>query len=301
MKTMLNRKLVKTVLFTNALVFLVIISRAEGTQPPSDTTKKITDTAIQQRLDLSLLQAQVMPAVEIEQAPAIRLNKQAQEFVTGYLAKNSQSLEKIKQKSSSAFSTINLVLTKYKLPKELKYLAVIESELNPRAVSKVGAVGTWQLMPTTARLLSLKVTPKYDERKHLYKSTVAAAKYLNDLYDMFGDWLLVIAAYNSGPGPVLKAIKKTGSRNFWKIQHLLPAETRGHVKRFIGTHYYFEGKAGLTTLTREETMLHNEAMLAFMAKQNNTPEKEVPGDGDDQTEQMKVVKTGTVGILNEDE
>src|SRR5206468_3829448 len=85
-----------------------------------------------------------------------------------------------------------------------------------------------------------------------YKSTVAAAKYLRALYAEFGDWLLVIAAYNSGPGPMYKAIHKSGSRNFWVLQRYLPAESRAHVKRFIGAHYYFEGTGSATTCTKEE-------------------------------------------------
>jgi membrane-bound lytic murein transglycosylase D len=116
--------------------------------------------------------------------------------------------------------------------------------------------------------LNLKVNARYDERTHFYKSTVAAAKYLRDLYKIFDDWLLVIAAYNSGPGPVLKAIKKSGSRNFWKLQYYLPAETRGHVKKYISTHYFYEGNGGVTTLTKYETDMQRKTMLAFAEKHN---------------------------------
>jgi membrane-bound lytic murein transglycosylase D len=144
-------------------------------------------------------------------------------------------------------------LEKYGLPAELKYLAVIESELKSTATSWAGAVGPWQLMPETARVLGLKVNRKVDERKSYTKSTNAAALYLRDLYNEFGDWLLVIAAYNGGPANVYAAIKKSqGSRNFWKLQYYLPAETRMHVKKFIGTHYVFEGQGSVTTLTKAE-------------------------------------------------
>ncbi len=148
---------------------------------------------------------------------------------------------------------MDAILVSYKLPKELKYLAVIESRLHTSAVSWAGAVGPWQLMPATARVLGLKVNRKVDERTNYIKSTHAAAKYLNDLYDQFGDWLLVIAAYNGGAGNVLKAIRKSGSRNFWDLQYYLPTESRNHVKKFIGTHYIFEGQGGLCTLTKKET------------------------------------------------
>ena len=135
---------------------------------------------------------------------------------------------------------IDSVLNHYGLPLELKYLAVIESELKPSAVSRVGAKGPWQLMPSTAHDLGLKVSHRSDERTDYYMSTRAAAKYLRDLHREFGDWLLVLAAYNGGPVPVYRAIHKAHSRNFWVLERYLPAESRWHVKKFIATAYYFE-------------------------------------------------------------
>src|SRR5206468_5976800 len=108
---------------------------------------------------------------------------------------------------------------------------------------------------------------KYDERRNIYKSTNAAAKYLSDLYTQYGDWLLVIAAYNSGSGHVDKAIKYTGSRNFWRLQNYLPAETRGHVKRFIATHYFFESHGSITTVTKTEAAIYKKVVAAFITKQ----------------------------------
>ncbi|MGB8191854.1 MAG: lytic transglycosylase domain-containing protein, partial [Chitinophagaceae bacterium] len=176
----------------------------------------------------------------------------AKVFVKDYIRKNDESLSKIRLKSDWHFNIMDSIFMKYNLPIELKYLAVIESELNSTATSRVGAKGPWQFMPATAKVLGLKITRRYDERTNYYKSTRAAALYLRDLHRQFGDWLLVVAAYNCGPGNVLKAIKKTGSRNFWKLQNSLPAESRGHVKKFIATHYYFEGQGGETTMTKAE-------------------------------------------------
>lgn len=170
-------------------------------------------------------------------------------YMNSYVKENIDVLQKIKQRNEASFKLMDAMFKKYQLPSDLKYLAVVESELKYNAVSKVGAVGYWQLMPETAQLLGLKVTAKYDERKHLYKSTQAAAIYLRDLYNEFGDWLLVLAAYNSGPGPVYKAIRKSGSRDFWKLQAFLPAETRAHVKHIIATRYFFEGQAADTAFT----------------------------------------------------
>jgi membrane-bound lytic murein transglycosylase D len=182
-----------------------------------------------------------------------RLNPRAFSFVEDYIEKNSKDLEEMRGWGRPYFNVMDAILISYNLPKELKYLAVIESRLHTSAVSWAGAVGPWQLMPATAKVLGLKVNHKTDERTNYIKSTHAAAKYLNDLYDQFGDWLLVIAAYNGGAGNVLKAIRKSGSRNFWDLQYYLPAESRNHVKKFIGTHYIFEGQGGLTTLTKKET------------------------------------------------
>lgn len=188
-----------------------------------------------------------------DNANGIRLNPRAFTFVQDYMEKNSDDLLKMKGWATPYFNMIDGVFRKYGLPTELKYLAVIESELKNTAVSRVGAVGPWQFMPETARQVGLKVTKTKDERKDFHKSTHAAAKYLRDLYNEFGDWLLVIAAYNGGPGNVYTAIKRSkGSRNFWDLQYHLPAESRTHVKKFIGTHYVFEGQGSVTTLTKAE-------------------------------------------------
>ena len=120
-------------------------------------------------------------------------------------------------------------------------------------MSWAGAVGPWQFMPQTARLYGLTVNKKKDERRDYKKSTHAAAKYLNDLYEIYNDWLLVVAAYNCGAGNVNAAIRKSGSRDFWNLQYYLPKESRNHVKKFIATHYIMEGDGGTTTLTKKET------------------------------------------------
>lgn len=197
----------------------------------------------------------------------IRLNRNAVKFVHNYIQKNSDELVKIKQRSQSAFRTMDIVFSKFNLPLQLKYLAVIESELKATAVSRVGAVGPWQLMPGTARILGLKVSSRNDERKQYVKSTNAAAVYLRDLYAEFGDWLLVMAAYNCGPGPVYTAIHKSGSHNFWNLQSYLPEESREHVKKFIATQYYFEGQGSVTTLTKAESIKYNKMLMAAMPGQ----------------------------------
>jgi membrane-bound lytic murein transglycosylase D len=122
------------------------------------------------------------------------------------------------------FNLIDKIFAQYGLPGELKYLAVIESNLSTSATSWVGAGGPWQFMPYTARDYGLVVNSNYDERRDYIKSTHAAARYLlATLYRQMHDWLLVIAAYNGGPGRVYEAMKKSGSRDFWSLQYYLPA------------------------------------------------------------------------------
>jgi membrane-bound lytic murein transglycosylase D len=199
-----------------------------------------------------------------------RLNPKALNFVEDYIKENWEELQLVRSTGGYYFSIIENILVQYGLPKELKYLAVIESDLKSSARSKVGAAGPWQLMPQTARDLGLKVNRNVDERRNYSKSTRAAALYLRDLYNQLGDWLLVIAAYNSGTANVNHAIHRSGSRNFWDLQYCLPTESRNHVKKFIGTQYVFEGQGSVTTLTREEAteQLSGSAMYVFHRQLN---------------------------------
>ncbi len=162
------------------------------------------------------------------------------DFVRKYMEVHNRTLSSVQSNSAAPFSVIDNILEQKKMPKELKYLAVIESALNHNAVSHAGAVGPWQMMEATAKMMGLAVTRKNDERKDWAKSTTAATKYLDLLYSQLNDWLLVVAAYNSGPTPVQKAIDKTGSHNFWDIKEYLPQETQGHVLAFIATASIFE-------------------------------------------------------------
>lgn len=168
------------------------------------------------------------------------LNNNAVKFVNSYLKKNKYGLSQLKKRNKSSLTIINSILSKNNIPVELKYLAVVESGLKTNLVNSVGAAGLWQLMPSTAQELGLKVSAENDERLHIYKSTKAITKYLKRLYEQYGDWLLVVAAYNSGPLYVNRAIRLAGSHDFWELQNWLPAETRNHVKKFVSIQYYFE-------------------------------------------------------------
>lgn len=171
------------------------------------------------------------------------LNPTAMQFAKEYIKKNTWGLEKLKKSSQNKFNIINSVFSKHDVPLELKYMAIVESNLNTDIVcNSSGATGIWQLMPFTATELGLKVTDDRDERLNIYKSSAAAAKYLKKLYAEFDDWLLVIAAYNSGPAKVTRAINLSGYNDFWQLQNFLPEETRNHVKKFVSVMYFFEAQ-----------------------------------------------------------
>jgi membrane-bound lytic murein transglycosylase D len=220
----------------------------------------------------SFLFSELFLATSVGGSNGSRLNPKALNFIQDYVKENWEELQLVRMTGGLYFNLIEGILAQYDLPRELKYLAVIESNLKSSAVSRVGAVGPWQLMPQTARDLGLKVNKNVDERRNYVKSTRAAALYLKDLYSQLGDWLLVIAAYNTGTAHVNHAIRQSGSRNFWDLQYCLPAESRIHVKKFIGTQYVFEGQGSVTTLTRDEAMeqLSGSAMYVFHRQLSET-------------------------------
>jgi membrane-bound lytic murein transglycosylase D len=231
---------------------------------PGDTSRN-ADHALVSTCPSEISFGQLYLATTVGGSNGVRLNPKALGFVEDYMKENWDELQSIRSWGQPYFNLIENILTQYDLPKQLKYLAVIESNLKSSAVSRVGAKGPWQLMPQTARDLGLKVNRNVDERKNYVKSTRAAALYLRDLYHQLGDWLLVIAAYNAGIANVYHAIHRSGSRSFWDLQNYLPLESRLHVKRFIGTQYTFEGQGSVTTLTREEAteQLTGSAMYVF--------------------------------------
>jgi membrane-bound lytic murein transglycosylase D len=210
--------------------------------------------------------------------PTIQLQSPVRGFVDQYLEEHAEMLDNIKERNSSTFKTLQKILVKRGIPAELMYLAVVESKLKNSATSGVGAAGVWQLMPVTARYLGLRVEGKTDERRYLYKSSAAAADYLVELYKQFDDWLLVVAAYNCGSGNVYKAIKQSGSRDFWKLQRYLPTETRNHVKRFIATHYYYEGEGSLATLTKTERNNYLASLIEVEEESNETDSTPTPSN-----------------------
>ena len=165
-------------------------------------------------------------------------NEVVQKFIDRYTGRLRRSVTFMLGASNFYMPIFEQALEVYGLPLELKYLPVIESALNPNAVSPVGAGGLWQFMNATGKRYGLKINSMIDERRDAVKSSYAAAHYLSDLYNIFGDWSLVIAAYNCGPGNINKAIQRSGGkRDYWEIYPYLPSETRGYVPAFIAANY----------------------------------------------------------------
>ena len=165
-------------------------------------------------------------------------NEVVQKFIDRYSGKLRRSVSFMLGASNFYMPIFEEALEAYNLPLELKYLPVIESALNPKAVSRVGATGLWQFMLATGKRYGLEVNTLYDERRDPVKASYAAAHYLRDLYKLFDDWNLVIAAYNCGPTNVNKAIHRAkGETDYWKIYPYLPKETRGYVPAFIAANY----------------------------------------------------------------
>jgi membrane-bound lytic murein transglycosylase D len=176
-------------------------------------------------------------------------------FINYFTVRNREYTRTMQRKKDLFFPLFEKSLAQYHLPDELKYLSIIESALNPRAVSKARAVGLWQFMSGTGRYMGLQLDWYVDERMDPEKSTDAACRYLSQLYSIFGDWELALAAYNSGPGTVRKAIRRSGyKKTFWEVYPHLPRETRAYVPQFIAMIYAmnYAEHHNLLELTREE-------------------------------------------------
>lgn len=165
-------------------------------------------------------------------------NDIVQKFIDRYTGRLRRSVSYMLGASNFYMPIFEDALSAYDIPLELKYLPVIESALNPKATSRVGAAGLWQFMPSTGKQYGLEINSLVDERRDPVKASYAAARYLRDLYKIYGDWSLVIAAYNCGPQNVRKAMQRAGGEaDYWKIYPYLPRETKGYVPAFIAANY----------------------------------------------------------------
>ena len=207
-------------------------------------TADIENVNIDEKVDFELptaLLKERLAAMDAKSPFNIEYNQGLENIIKSFLKNRKKSFERLMGVSEYYFPLFEEALAKQNVPLEIKYLAVVESALNPRAVSKMGATGLWQFMFHTGKQYGLKIDSYVDERSDPLKSSEAATQYMTNMYKMFGDWDLVLASYNSGPGNVSKAIRRSGGqKNYWNIRKNLPKETQGYVPAFLATMYIYE-------------------------------------------------------------
>ena len=217
-------------LYSNSLFDTIYKSVSELTYEPVDYPELTTDT-----LKARLKRLNARTPFNVEYNPSL------ESVIKRYLKHRRSSMERLMGLSHFYFPMFEQEFDNYNIPLEMKYLSIVESALKPRARSRVGATGLWQFMFATGKEYKLDVSSYVDDRRDPIKSTTAAAQYLARLYKIFGDWDLALAAYNSGPGNVNKAIRRSGGyKNYWNIRKNLPRETAGYVPAFLATMYIFE-------------------------------------------------------------
>jgi len=200
-----------------------------------DSTELVEADTLKQTLPDSVY---IQRLQSMQSAVSLSYNNTVKNFISMYTVRKSKQVAVMLGLANYYFPMFEEALAKYGLPMELKYLPIIESALNPGANSVASAVGLWQFMYSTGKMYKLEISTFVDERRDPLKATDAAVRYLRDLYNIYKDWHLVIAAYNCGPGTVNKAIKRCGDvKDYWKIYYKLPKETRGYVPAFIAANY----------------------------------------------------------------
>jgi membrane-bound lytic murein transglycosylase D len=255
------------------------------------STSKVTDTTLISSLSSTLLVNNTNGVItslpeklvkdqftRMATTIAMPYNSRVKTYISHYTVKNRQFISLMLERKHRFFPIYEEALSRHGLPEELKYLSMVESSLNPRAMSPVKAAGLWQFMSVTGRYYDLRQDAYIDERLDPYKSTDAACRYLKELHDMFGDWHLALAAYNCGPGNVRKAMRYSGNKkSFWQIYEFLPAETRAYVPKFIALNYVmkYADTYNITmnlpvSLVAADTIMVNQYLnMSLFAKQLN--------------------------------
>jgi len=216
------------------------------------------DKKVDYELSTELLKER-LKAMDAKSPFNIEYNPGLENIIKSFLKNRKKSYERLMAISEYYFPMFEDALAKQNVPLEIKYLAIVESALNPRAVSRVGATGLWQFMYQTGKQYNLNIDSYVDERIDPLKASEAAAQYMTNMYKIFGDWDLVLASYNSGPGNVAKAIRRSGGKqNYWNIRKFLPQETAGYVPAFLATMYIYE-------YHKEHGIVPNRALIKHFA------------------------------------
>jgi membrane-bound lytic murein transglycosylase D len=225
------------------LIVLTLGPNAFSQLIPDDDLRLVQDSLIYPVYDYEYIPDVPYDSIQqriaaLEKTVPLHFNNRVKAFVDYFTITDRDYTRDVLGKANIYFPVIEKILAENGLPDELKYLSIVESGLNPKAKSRVSAVGLWQFMYSTARVYNLKIDWYVDERMDPAKSTEAACKYLKSLYDQFDDWELAMAAYNCGPGNVRKAIRRSGYKHkFWEIYRYLPRETRSYVPQFVAINY----------------------------------------------------------------
>ena len=210
----------------------------------NDISVDIKNINIDKKVDFELPTELLKARLAIMDAKSpfnIEYNQGLENIIKSFLKNRKKSFERLMAISEFYFPMFEEAMARQNVPLEIKYLAVVESALNPKAVSRVGATGLWQFMFQTGKQYGLNINTYVDDRSDPLKASDAAALYMSNMYKIFGDWDLVLASYNSGPGNVSKAIRRSGGQqNFWNIRKHLPKETQGYVPAFLATMYIYE-------------------------------------------------------------
>lgn len=236
-KTFVNDKMASCVdsLWTKELTDLDLYNEIT-----SDIASIDSDVKVDYELSTELLKSR-LEAMNAKSPFRIQYNPGLENIIKSFLKNRKKSFERLMATSEYYFPMFEEAFARKNVPLEIKYLAIVESALNPKAVSKMGATGIWQFMYHTGKQYNLKIDSYVDERSDPLKASEAAAQYMSNMYTIFGDWELVLASYNSGPGNVSKAIRRSGGQqNFWDIRKHLPKETQGYVPAFLATMYLYE-------------------------------------------------------------
>ena len=241
------KKIPKAALFSDYDIALIdsLLLETKYRSPLYETASYLIEDAEKKEVPSVLLSTEVLKErlekINTKTPFNIGYSPVLERVIKSYLKYRKRYYPALMAKAAYYFPMFEKYLDQYDIPLEMKYLAIVESALNPTAKSGVGATGLWQFMYPTGVQYKLKVSSYVDERQDPVRATIAACAYLSDLYTIFGDWDLALAAYNSGPGNVAKAIKRSGGyRNYWNIRPFLPKETASYVPAFYATMYLFE-------------------------------------------------------------
>ena len=248
------------------LTYILLLFSFSSLSGQTDVLYRVSDPSYATTVAHTFTDGEVIPRLRAtESAIPTRYTDAVKGYLRTYTIKNRAKTERILGKSVMYFPIYEEQFRKSGIPDALKYLSVTESALNPVAISSASAVGLWQFMKATGREYGLRIDQTVDERSDPHLSTAAAAAYLAKQYNRFGDWALAIAAYNSGPGNVSKAIRRGRSKNFWKIKKYLPRETRSYVPGYIAAAYILQHyeKHGLIPQYPEMDLQLTEAVKVY--------------------------------------